>query len=378
MNSDLTHLSDQDVKKLIERYYSGENVKKLLAEYNINVSSSCLFKLFPPEEIKNDFCEYCKINLVQARLPKTFYDKKILNNKIYCPKCHHKPYTKDCYCSNCLEKIENKKKRQQELIKKCYSIPYKTVDFDNISFENKVYLGAICRVLLKENLYELYKFTQYYPKITPSEKFLKHIYKSLTKENILTVSPFSSIDAFVEDYEDFPHQYYIYEVEYCLNISFDNKNDQVFDVILNPDYYSEKLSKEAFVLWKKIAIEECIEYLLYQLKKVGFVFSPGDKTYKVFDSILNDFSVAQVYGIIWKSVAEASRLYLEKRISKSHAANSVIGSCERYADRAKINNWDLFAYKRIPDLPQSILSEFFFYKVLKIGDQGFYSVPRIL
>lgn len=129
---------------------------------------------------------------------------------------------------------------------------------------------------------------------------------------------------------------------------------------------------------EKIAVEECIEYLLYQLRKVSFEFSPGEKTYKTFEMILNDFSVSQIYGIIWKSVSEASRLYLEKRMTKKHAANSVIGACERYADRAKINKWNLVSYNRIPDLPQSILSEFFFYKVLKIGDKGFYSVPQIL
>ena len=131
-------------------------------------------------------------------------------------------------------------------------------------------------------------------------------------------------------------------------------------------------------MWRKIAIGECLEYLDYQLQKVGFEFAPGDKTYKTFDILLNDFSVSQIYGIIWKAVADASKLYLESGISKKHAANSVIGACERYAERAKMNGWKLTEYSRIRDLPQSALSSFFFNRVLGIGDMGFTLPPTIV
>ena len=84
------------------------------------------------------------------------------------------------------------------------------------------------------------------------------------------------------------------------------------------------------------------------------------------------------YGIIWRAVADASKLYLEKGISKKHAANSVIGARERYAERAKINGWDLTQYNRIKDLPQSELSLFHFNRVLGIGEMGFRVPPTIV
>ena len=74
-------------------------------------------------------------------------------------------------------------------------------------------------------------------------------------------------------------------------------------------------------------------------------------------------------------MAEATRLQAEKGLNKKHAANIVIGNCERYTERAKINGWNLANYNRIPDLPQTILSEFFFNKVLQIGDLGFRTPP---
>ena len=156
-----------------------------------------------------------------------------------------------------------------------------------------------------------------------------------------------------------------------------NKQD-LFTEILNPSYYSADYADEALELWKEIAVAECIEYLQYQLDKVNFEFTPGEKTYKTFEIILNDFSVSQIYGIIWRSVADASKLYLEKGISKKHAANSVIGACERYAERAKINGWDLTQYNRIKDIPQSTLSLFYFNRVLRIGDMGFRVPPTIV
>lgn len=65
-------------------------------------------------------------------------------------------------------------------------------------------------------------------------------------------------------------------------------------------------------------------------------------------------------------------------MAKNHAANTTISACERYAERAKINGWDLKGYRRIKDLPQSALSLFFFNRVLEIGDMGFTIPPTIV
>ncbi len=161
-----------------------------------------------------------------------------------------------------------------------------------------------------------------------------------------------------------------------MNVTIENKD--IFAEILNPTYYSKEDQEEALSLWNNIAIAECIEYLQYNLVRVGFDFSPGEKTYKTFEILLKDFSVSQIYGVIWKAIADASRLYLESGMSKKHAANTVIGSCERYAERAKNNHWDLTGYHRVKELPQSILSLFFFNRVLGIGEMGFKVPPTNL
>lgn len=48
MYKDLNHLSDTEIETLMQRYYSGEAVTKLLKEYQLSVRTAELYKLFPP------------------------------------------------------------------------------------------------------------------------------------------------------------------------------------------------------------------------------------------------------------------------------------------------------------------------------------------
>lgn len=378
MEKDISHLTSEQIDTLMQRYYNGESTKKLLDEYNISVRPAELYKLFPPKVYPDYTCSYCGSSLISNRPSKSAiknYSQYTENKaQLYCPNCGHYPFVLECSCSKCLEQKHLIQMRQIEQIKITYSERRIPIDFADISFENKVFLGALCRALLKENLYEVAPHQDSNVILTPTAALTKNLYNNLIDERIITVSPQSPLNAFKIDSKDFPNVFYIYKVTYLLNLSFPDNKQDLFEKILNPCYYSSEHANEALELWKKIAVAECIEYLEYQLTKVGFQFASGDKTYKMFEILLNDFSVSQIYGIIWKAVADASKLYLEKRFNKNHAANTVIGACTRYAERAKDNGWNLTSYNRIKDLPQSTLSWFYFYRVLDIGNMGF-TVP---
>jgi len=377
MHTDLSHLSDDEMSKLIQRYYNDEAAKKLIAEYDLNIKPSNLYKLFPPEEFTNYDCEYCENVLVADRPSKAMAKMPRYESALYCPCCGHKPYTK-CDCDACKQAQIQQKEDRIKNINKSFGTGSEQVEFESLPFVEKVYLGALCRAYLRENLFEIAPISEKNVILAPSDDFCSEIYNDLIRAEAIKVSPLSPINAFIFDENNWPEEYYTYQVTYNLNLVFPpNKND-LFAEILNPSYYSHEHQENVLHLWKKIALAECIEYLQYSLKKVGFEFSPGDKTYTTFGILLNDFSTSQIYGIIWKAVADASKLYLEKGMSKQHAANTVIGACERYAERAKINNWELTKYKRVKDLPQSILSLFLFNRVLGIGEKGFDNPPCIV
>jgi hypothetical protein len=54
----------------------------------------------------------------------------------------------------------------------------------------------------------------------------------------------------------------------------------------------------------------------------------------------------------------------------------MIGECQRWSGRALAEYWDVKHYKRNFDLPRSSLSHVFFDLFLKIGEEGFNSVPN--
>lgn len=377
MEGELDHLSTDEIQDLMRRYYEGEAASKLIKEYNIPIKPSALYKAFPPQAFEDYTCEYCGEPLVLDRLSKTMKNIPRYERELYCPICGHKPYQSYCRCENCVDREKERQSQQLEQIQAAYSRERTPADFTAFSFRDKVFLGALCRALLRENLHEIDPYAGSEVVLAPTNDLCHDLYSSLIHKQAIAVSPTSPLEAFDVGSEDFPNTFYTYKVTYYLNLLFPPNKKDLFTEILNPNYYSADYAEEAFVLWKEIAVAECIEYLLYQLDKVGFEFSPGDKTYKTFEIILNDFSVSQTYGVIWKAVADASKLYLEKGISKKHAANTVIGACERYAERAKLNGWDLTQYNRIKDVPQSVLSTFFFNRVLAIGEQGFRVPPSL-
>ena len=129
------------------------------------------------------------------------------------------------------------------------------------TFENKVFLGAICRALLKENLYEIAPFSNSEVILTPTDILRKKLYSSLIHNQVIAVSPQSPLDAFDIDSEDFPNIFYIYRVTYFLNLIFPANKQDLFTEILDPSYYCPENADEAVMLWKEIAVAECIEYL---------------------------------------------------------------------------------------------------------------------
>ena len=51
MYKDLSHLSDEEIQILMDRYYNkGEDAQELIKEYNLYVIPSRFTRLFPPEE----------------------------------------------------------------------------------------------------------------------------------------------------------------------------------------------------------------------------------------------------------------------------------------------------------------------------------------
>lgn len=208
--------------------------------------------------------------------------------------------------------------------------------------------------------------------LTPSQEFTTKIVKYLSSESILIPSSESEIDAFVFDGGNKPDSYYTYEVKYLLNVVSEDNYSFLIERLMYPEItnYDEILD-----IWKDLALYECLSYLLFQMNDVGYKFSIGVTTVATFEKLLENFSVGQIYNLIFRAIANSTRAYQSGDYPKTHAMNMVISSCRNQGERAVAEKWDLKAYSRIKQLPESELSRLIFTTILRQPNQGFYLPP---
>lgn len=394
----LRHLTMLQIESLMNKYYNGVKASDIIKEYNIDTTSSKLYTLFPPiiytlfppiicEDI---ICPVCNEPMYKERDSKSSYSWN--KKKPFCAICGHTDEI-ICKCNYCIAEREKVRKlneerkvrilqEKREKIKKVYDLNIVPVNYSELNFREKVFLGALLRTSLSEDMEVILPLNDAERELAPTIGYIKEILSYLIGRGVVSVDSNSSIDAFLDSNEEkdieFPNVYYITMVKYRINIVGDEDIKNILSKIINPKSFSDADKEDALNIWKEIALEECIEYFEYQMKSVRFDFNIGEKTIAIFKDLLENFSVSQIYGIIYKSVANATKYYQESSVSKKQAANSVIGGCQRYAERAMINNWELAKYSRIKELPQSMISEFFFDRVIGVGSLGFNMPPSEL
>lgn len=378
------------IESLMNKYYNGVKASDIIKEYNIDTTSSKLYTLFPPIICEDIICPVCNEPMYKERDSKSSYSWN--KKKPFCAICGHTDEI-ICKCNYCIAEREKVRKlneerkvrilqEKREKIKKVYDLNIVPVNYSELNFREKVFLGALLRTSLSEDMEVILPLNDAERELAPTIGYIKESLSYLIGRGVISVDSNSSIDAFLDSNEEkdieFPNVYYITMVKYRINIVGDEDIKNILSKIINPKSFSDADKEDALNIWKEIALEECIEYFEYQMKSVRFDFNIGEKTIAIFKDLLENFSVSQIYGIIYKSVANATKYYQESSVSKKQAANSVIGGCQRYAERAMINNWELAKYSRIKELPQSMISEFFFDRVIGVGSLGFNMPPSEL
>lgn len=318
-------------------------------------------------------CEYCKVPLVSKRRYRSAYQ----DNELYCPICNHHN-TDFCNCLNCQRKRSEQYELRVQKISESYSDEVAPQVYYEMSFLSKVYLGSLFLAFGDENSLTINpRLATSKFKLTPSTSLDSDIYHSLLESRVISVNPKSPVDAFNVDSSQFPSDFCVDKVIYNINV-LDTVSNNLIDVMINPSLDLRNASDVALDLWYEIAINECLEYLIYQLKAVKFDFQPGEKTVSVIRDMLSFLSVSQIYFVIYNSIAYWCRNYFAGYYDGvQHATNSIVYLIHKRAENIRRNNWSCFEYKRLCDLPQSALSSYFFNKVLKIGDKGFTCVPSV-
>ncbi|MDQ1524127.1 MAG: hypothetical protein QOE47_2051, partial [Pyrinomonadaceae bacterium] len=250
----------------------------------------------------------------------------------------------------------------------------------SLSLESAVYLLTFIRLGASEDFTHIEPAQFFAERLAPTSSFTTEIIRLLSYENLITPHPDSSPQAFEFEGDEIT-SYYINRVMW--NISIGNNIEQKKNIINELELmfkdkdWPRSWAAESRPLWKKIALEECLEYLEISLGEHNFSINPGEKTRLVFDNLLEDYSVAQAYNLIWQGVKDAASFYVRQQVTRSHAANYAINAIQRKAERGLAEGWEYKAFRRNFKCPQSAVSALFFNTVLQIGEIGFSVPPRL-
>ena len=386
----LSHLTNEEIENVIKQYYNGVKNSILINKYNIDISSSLLVKTFPPKIHFDKVCLLCNVPMLSYRKSKSSDSTET----IFCRECKHELNSSCCPCKVCkdyrLEKemIAKEKKQalhhaQREIILDEYRTEKEySIDVSELDIQMKLYLSALLQASFSEDLKDIKPLSLSSLKLTPITSNKEHETKiiSFLKQNRLIIfSPNTSLDSVIIEENKIVH-YNPLDATYRLNISKDELdiNTEALLYFEDEDEDMEKIDNELLLaLWLEIGLYECLEYLYVRLDEYNLPSQQiGDKTISAIKEALNHFSISQVFYFIWKATKDSAAYYQKERITKKHAVNIVAGDISRTMEKAIAQNWDISKYGRAYKYPQSIVSEVFFDRVLKIGDKGFDSVAK--
>ncbi len=247
------------------------------------------------------------------------------------------------------------------------------------SFSDAIYFISLIRVGMSEDLEYLFPRESYERQLSPTSDSDLEILRQLYRNGLICIHPGSRTDS-LEINKDTPDSltFYPLQVHWLLPLS-DNQTAnaaiaQIESVLRAKESWSEEWVNQSLLLRKEIALQESFQYLKFVLQEHGFDFSIGEKTTQIIKSLLNDFSVAQIYSLCWRAAKDAAAYYMRESVSKKQAANIVPGSIQRMAEKALSEGWEVKPYGRNFKVPQTMVSEVLYNMALQIGDAGFNAV----
>lgn len=387
----LAHLSPEQVEMLIRRYYAGEKTTDLITEYNLSCRPNQLYKALPPEILSNETCPHCNASMLRDRLSRSFL---YMINPAYCPSCGHRDDTK-CACERCIymrlsknmEKLYGERRAVQGY---CRSIRAKQpvhAQCADLSLRRAVSLLALIRsctvsdlpgeagIPRANNFVILEPLSGATVPFTPNKELQKSLLADMGEAGLIKISDQSDLSAFGFN-DGCLETYYSEQVRWLLDI--ENAKELIIEIEFTAscrDAWPDSWHDQVHELWFDIAFAEALAFYKYMAAERGLPESGEKATQLMLRNLLQSYSVAQCCRVIWTGAQQASDFLVRTRTYKKHASNFMISACQRWADRARAERWDVKGFRRNFNLPRSMMSFVLFDTFLGIGEEGFNCRP---
>lgn len=375
LNAKLAHLSEGEVDLLINRYYEGEKIASLIAEFNIDCKPNTFAGILPFVIHAEQKCPNCGGIMGRRLSSKSTY--KYEQNVLECSHCDHKD-TSRCACNGCKkarldEEVKNQQK-QKTLISQYADlfeyVPSK-LGAKDITFRAAVYLLALIRTCEMNEDGSYGEISRSAIPLTPNKGSLEDMLNFLLGSKLIGPSKNSALKAFTFEYDvitsiDFSL------IDWKLNIiNPELLISEIEDYGLNGNWPKCWSEDDVDDLRRELALAECKEFYEHCLSQRSFRYVDGPAIDSMLLNLLRDYSVTQCCYFIWKGAQQASDFKIRSNVNSKHAANYMSGACQRWADKARSENWEIKGFGRNFDLPRSMLSYVLYDVMLKIGEKGF-------
>lgn len=376
----MRQLTESQKNDLMHRYYEGENTQLLIDEFQLDLHTNNLTKLFTDIELEEIRCPYCDLPLMLSPYPRS-RGKDI--TKAFCNVCGHKNLER-CECLNCKElRIKQNEKKRADL--KNFLVDYRRpsrkeeIKTESLPLRSAINLVGLCRAGLRENSSHIEPFTRLYDVFAYDSVDTESIHTELYNEEFIDISVSSTLDLLSSQTENFEFDRHL--IVWQLSIGTDPENNikklgAIEHVLKNTELWPEHWHAEVMPIWIELALEEVLLYLKQRLQDHYLHPQIGDKTRRVFIDMLHDFSISQIYNFIWGAVTNAVAYQVKKRLSPRHTVNLVPGNCQRRAEKALCEKWTIKDYRRDVSVPASTRVSLFSNVVTNLGDKFFTAVPN--
>lgn len=384
----LAHLSPKEIIELMDGYYhQGVRVKSLIEFYRVDCRPKDLHKFFPPMELE-ECCPVCGTHFLKKRDSRTDIENKGNHfrksniSKPYCPNCGHVD-DEICKCAACEEKRNlatiKKEERLEKManeIKAEFEKSYTgKVKIDDLNIRDRVYLASLLRYALSGDASVINSLGECE---NPCSRLAmgymdEEIVDYLLKRNVIIIDTKSLTYALRKD-EDSDRY-----MRYKLNVEIDDDATDALQDLMSPniDFSDEESILEGYKIWKDVAMNDCITFLVDEMKKRNVEFHPVKKTKMMIGSLLDRFSIAQVQYMIDKCVEEAFVGYHKKKFNEDVLFDVIFRKMSLMDSFVSFKEVELMEYKNGGEFSYTCLQGVLFYKVLKLGDKGLRCAPSV-
>jgi len=367
----LAHLTPEHVINLINEYYAKNPVSDLIRRFNVDCLPVQLYTLFPPD-LSSERCPNCGAMMVLPRI-----SRNAIRNEykfgLRCLHCKHRAKG-SCVCSYCKEINKNNVLRLSvklpKMGRKNYQIPHGPFKVADLTLKQTVSLLSLLRCYGSAetpNGLSLSPSKKSSARLAPSGDFTEEILTNLIDAGLLQIYEQSNS----KNFSFLANQLAISSAaQWHLPKTVSSELINDIEARITHGNWPVRWYEQLLALVFDLAFAECKEFYVFCASERRFPNENEHGIDALIRNLLEDFSVGQCFRIIHSGAQYAADFLVKQSATERQAAKYMIGACERWADKARAQNWVVNAFRRNLNCPRSMVSYVLYDFILKASDEG--------